>query len=42
MNNIQSLCHSVWDCKFGNDHAILLARGYFISNVGKDEEMILN
>ena len=55
MNDIKSLCHSVWDCKY---HVVFIpkcrrrviygnvrgehfwARGYFVSTVGRDEDVV--
>jgi len=33
MNDVQSLSHSKWECKFW-------ARGYYVSTVGTDEEVV--
>jgi REP element-mobilizing transposase RayT len=37
MDDYESLSHSKWECKY---HVVFIPRGYFVSTVGRDTEVI--
>ena len=40
MKEYQSLSHTRWDCKYHFTGEVFWARGYFVSTLGLDAEMV--